>query len=237
MTILLTVMLISAAVLVHEAGHYFCARQTGINIEVFSVGFGPRLFGYNWAGTDFRVSLIPFGGYVMPAMDDEDEYYSYAPWRRAFMSLGGPFASIIAALAAVFIIMLIESGFHFAAAINDTAGVFANLCSTMVMSLAGLFSGHGQLSGIVGIVNSGSGYVGADGLNWLKFFALINLNLGIINLLPLPVLDGGKVAFCLLEKLVPGSIKFQYAVTVVAWVFLMGLMVVLTYKDFMGIMA
>src|ERR1700683_5767715 len=52
-------------VFVHELGHYLIARQTGVRIEVFSIGFGPELFGWNdRAGTRWKFSAIPLGGYV-----------------------------------------------------------------------------------------------------------------------------------------------------------------------------
>ena len=237
MGILITIIIISAAILVHEAGHYYCAKLSGIGIAVFSIGFGPRLVGYRHNETDFRISMIPLGGYVMPEMDDEDDYFALAPWRRAFMSLGGPFASIGIALLAVFVVILVESDFHFSTVFYDAFAAFVSLCSFMLKSILGIFNGSSHLSGIVGMVGAGSGYVANNPLNWLKFFAIINLNLGLINLLPLPVLDGGKIAFCLLEKLIPGSMKFQYITTVATWTLLMGLMVFLTYKDIMGLIA
>ena len=52
-------------VFVHEFGHYLIARRNGVRIEVFSIGFGPELFGwYDRAGTRWKFSAIPLGGYV-----------------------------------------------------------------------------------------------------------------------------------------------------------------------------
>ena len=51
-------------ILIHELGHYVAALLVGIKVETFSFGFGPRLFGIKRGETDFRVSAIPFGGYV-----------------------------------------------------------------------------------------------------------------------------------------------------------------------------
>src|SRR5215471_8521254 len=52
-------------VFVHELGHYLIARRNGVKIEIFSIGFGPELFGWNdRAGTRWKVSAIPLGGYV-----------------------------------------------------------------------------------------------------------------------------------------------------------------------------
>src|ERR1700743_1875152 len=56
---------LTVLVFVHELGHYLIARRNGVRIEVFSIGFGPELFGW-WdrAGTRWKFSAIPFGGYV-----------------------------------------------------------------------------------------------------------------------------------------------------------------------------
>src|SRR5256884_9279555 len=56
---------LTALVFVHEFGHYWVARRNGVRIEVFSIGFGPELFGW-WdrAGTRWKFSAIPLGGYV-----------------------------------------------------------------------------------------------------------------------------------------------------------------------------
>ena len=64
-------------VLVHEFGHYIAARLMKIRVEVFSFGFGKRLFGKKIGDTDFRVSLFPVGGYVrMAGEEDFDPQHS-----------------------------------------------------------------------------------------------------------------------------------------------------------------
>ena len=57
--------MLTVLVFVHELGHYLVARRNGVRIEVFSIGFGPELFGW-WdrAGTRWKFSAIPLGGYV-----------------------------------------------------------------------------------------------------------------------------------------------------------------------------
>ena len=58
------VILLGVMILVHELGHFWAALSVGIRVETFSIGFGPRLFGFRRGETDFRISAIPFGGYV-----------------------------------------------------------------------------------------------------------------------------------------------------------------------------
>src|SRR5258708_8111696 len=54
-------------ILVHEWGHFIAARIFGVRVDVFSIGFGPRLFGWKSGATDYRVSALPLGGYVRMA--------------------------------------------------------------------------------------------------------------------------------------------------------------------------
>ncbi|HOI45943.1 MAG TPA: site-2 protease family protein, partial [Candidatus Aminicenantes bacterium] len=63
-TILAFVIVFGILVFVHEFGHFFMAKLVGIRVEVFSFGYGKRLFGFKKGDTDYRVSLIPMGGYV-----------------------------------------------------------------------------------------------------------------------------------------------------------------------------
>ena len=58
------------SVLVHEGGHFFAAKRLGLRADVFSIGFGPALWKKTIRGTEYRLSAIPFGGYVsLPQLD------------------------------------------------------------------------------------------------------------------------------------------------------------------------
>jgi regulator of sigma E protease len=63
--------IIGTLILVHELGHFLAARAVGIRIELFSIGFGPALWKKRSGDTEYRISLVPLGGYVMPAVSDE----------------------------------------------------------------------------------------------------------------------------------------------------------------------
>src|SRR5437763_12026817 len=96
-------------ILVHEWGHFIVARLFGVRVHVFSIGFGPRLFGWKRGATDYRVSAIPLGGYVRMAGQDlsdidaggqkptgaPDELLSKKRWQRALISLAGPVVNLI----------------------------------------------------------------------------------------------------------------------------------------------
>src|SRR5215469_14886309 len=56
--------LVGVMVVVHELGHFLVAKLCGVRVEAFSVGFGPRLFGIKYGDTDYKVCLLPLGGFV-----------------------------------------------------------------------------------------------------------------------------------------------------------------------------
>ncbi|MFQ5776378.1 MAG: RIP metalloprotease RseP [Terriglobia bacterium] len=93
-------------VLVHEWGHFVVARLFGVRVTTFSIGFGPRLVGWKRNGTDYRVSLLPLGGYVRLAGDNPaeehagapDEFLSQPRWKRALIYLAGPATNVLMAI-------------------------------------------------------------------------------------------------------------------------------------------
>jgi regulator of sigma E protease len=99
--------LIGVMILVHEAGHYWAARSFDVRIEVFSFGFGPRLFGFKRGETDFRFSAILFGGYVKMAgeqptdenVDDPRAFLAKPRWQRLIIAFAGPAMNMVLAVA------------------------------------------------------------------------------------------------------------------------------------------
>ncbi|MCA1817925.1 MAG: RIP metalloprotease RseP [Acidobacteria bacterium] len=112
------VFVLGAAVVLHEFGHFIVAKTLRVRVETFSVGFGPRLFGKVWGTTDYRVSLIPLGGYVKLGGDDTNapiegataqniparERFDLRPrWQKFLVMVAGPVMNILTALAVVFL--------------------------------------------------------------------------------------------------------------------------------------
>ena len=92
-------------VLVHEFGHFIVAKLCGIRVEVFSIGFGKRILGFKRGDTDYRLSILPLGGYVKMAGDspgeapsgDPGEFNAHPRWQRVLVALAGPIANFILA--------------------------------------------------------------------------------------------------------------------------------------------
>jgi regulator of sigma E protease len=94
-----------------------------------------------------------------------------------------------------------------------------------------LFADFGQLSGIVGIVAVGGTEFGSTLAGLLTFSVLINISLAVMNLLPLPPLDGGRILFCVLEKIYRPIAKVEAPVTLAGWALVLVLMVCVTVQD------
>ncbi|MGH9465953.1 MAG: RIP metalloprotease RseP [Terriglobales bacterium] len=93
-------------VFVHELGHFLAAKIFGVRVETFSLGFGKRLLGFTAGATDYRISLLPLGGYVRMAgenpMDqptgNPDEFLSKPRWQRFIIAVAGPFMNVVLAI-------------------------------------------------------------------------------------------------------------------------------------------
>ena len=93
-------------ILIHEFGHYATAKLLGVRVEVFSIGFGKRLFGFRRGDTDYRIAAIPLGGYVKMSgenpMDartnDPGEFMSHPRWHRFIIAIAGPAMNILFAV-------------------------------------------------------------------------------------------------------------------------------------------
>jgi len=72
-TILWFIVVLGIMIFIHELGHHLMAKFLGIRVDVFSLGFGPRLFGFRAGDTEYRVSALPLGGYVKMRGEHYDE--------------------------------------------------------------------------------------------------------------------------------------------------------------------
>jgi regulator of sigma E protease len=110
------IVLIGVMIVVHEFGHFAVAKLCRVRVEAFSFGFGPRLFGYKYGDTDYKVCLLPLGGFVKMAgenfselsdaakgeatiapPDDPGALTSHPRWQRILIGAAGPVANFILA--------------------------------------------------------------------------------------------------------------------------------------------
>jgi regulator of sigma E protease len=115
------IVLIGVMVVVHEFGHFAVAKYFKVRVESFSVGFGPRLFGIKYGDTDYKVCLLPLGGFVKMTgetpdvitgegdtalagnvAEDPGAFTSHPRWQRMLIGLAGPVSNFILA----FVLML-----------------------------------------------------------------------------------------------------------------------------------
>lgn len=114
-SIIAFVFVLGVMIFVHELGHYLVAKLLGIRVEVFSLGFGRRLIGFKRGDTDYRVSLLPLGGYVKMAGENYDEeltgevgeFMSHPKLHRFAVAVAGPLMNIGLAFVMVVVSFLI----------------------------------------------------------------------------------------------------------------------------------
>jgi len=344
MSILVSLLVLSALIFFHELGHYFAARAVGVAVEVFSIGFGKRFMTFKRWGTEWSISAIPLGGYVrMKGQDDSDptkvsldpdSYNVKSPLQKIFILLAGPVANFVLAFVLYFFIALggpnilspvigdvvkdspaeiaglktndtvlsingvkittwkemakiIEhsdgalnveiqrAGFiefkMLTPAIRETTNMFNEViqkkmigigsagvshklelspsetlsyateqtifASTMIFTgLKKLIVGEvpaKELGGVITIVKLTSDATDAGWMSVLFFAALISVNLGVLNLLPIPALDGGHIMFNLYEFIFrrEASEAIIIKLTIAGWVILFSLMGLGLYND------
>jgi regulator of sigma E protease len=116
-------------VLIHELGHFIVAKLCGVRVETFSIGFGTRVFGFRYGDTDYRISILPLGGYVKmagelggdgapihstalnadglldhPFTSADDDLTSKPRWQRVLIALAGPVSNFLLAFVLLFLV-------------------------------------------------------------------------------------------------------------------------------------
>jgi regulator of sigma E protease len=124
-------LVLGVLVFIHEFGHYAVAKLCGVRVEVFSLGFGKRLLGFQRGGTDYRLSLLPLGGYVKMAGEnpletrtgDPGEFTSHPRWQRFLIAIAGPAMNIVFALVVLTLVYMFHH--EYAAVMEQPAYVLS----------------------------------------------------------------------------------------------------------------
>lgn len=342
--VVIGVLLFGFVIFFHELGHFLMAKASGIRVNEFALGMGPKLFGFKRGETLYALRLFPIGGYC--AMEGEDEessdrraFGNKPVWRRILVVAAGGLFNIILGFFIMLVILGRQEAFStatiskfeensalaaagaqvgdtiveidgyrvytgrdlsFALAMSDPSkvsmtvrrddrlidlGSFAlnsqeidgsqvvsmdfwvlpeektvlsllkrsaldtfSMVRMVIASLKGILTGRfglNDMAGPVGTVqvisqaaSSGLEYgFGQAVMNILEMIVLITVNLGVVNLLPLPALDGGRLLFLLWELIVrkPVPQKYEGWVHAVGFILLIGLMVVISFNDVLRI--
>ncbi len=113
-TVAAFVFVLGVLIFVHELGHFVMARRVGVRVLKFSLGFGPRLFGFRRGDTEYCVSAIPLGGYVKMAGENTedarsgaaDEFLSKSKWQRFQVLIMGPLMNILLAIVVLAVVLM-----------------------------------------------------------------------------------------------------------------------------------
>lgn len=110
------IIVLSVMIFIHELGHFLAARYFGVSVHVFSIGFGKKIYSKMYKGTEWRIAMIPLGGFVQmkgqddmnPALQDvgNDSYNTKKPWQRIIILFAGPFANFLLATVLFFAIAI-----------------------------------------------------------------------------------------------------------------------------------
>jgi regulator of sigma E protease len=142
LTAVVVLLIINVAVFIHELAHYVNARSVGLPVRAFSIGMGPILWRRSWRGTEWRLSLLPIGGYVdLPGLAAEPDstgnlrtpehgFVKLKLWQKLWVLIGGVVANFILAVLLVAAVIVMEPGFR-----TMTAGVTVPTATTFVQVL------------------------------------------------------------------------------------------------------
>jgi regulator of sigma E protease len=114
LTIAAFVFVLGVLIFVHELGHFIMARRIGVRVITFSLGFGPKVIGFNRGDTEYRVSAVPLGGYVKmagetpddPRTGKPDEFLSKSKWQRFQVLIMGPVMNILLAIVLLWVVLM-----------------------------------------------------------------------------------------------------------------------------------
>ncbi len=192
------IVLIGIMVVVHEFGHFAVAKLCKVRVEAFSLGFGPRLFGFKYGETDYKVCLLPLGGYVKMTgenpseeqqADDPAAFTMHPRWQRMLIGLAGPFANFLLA----FVLMVAYFG------------LFNEVPSVQVKTTTVEWVTPGSAAAQAGIQPGDviRHFDNADNPGWEKVFERLSLNPN--QTVPVTVDRGGQTLQLALH--VPGDSK------------------------------
>ncbi len=256
MSIIIFLIILAVLVLVHEFGHFIVAKKSGIRVDEFGLGFPPRILGRKFGGTLYSLNAIPFGGFVKifgedshdveVAEGDKSRSFQYKPKGiQALVLVAGVTFNLIFAWLVIFLRFIIETPKMPIGALVDSFRITGFLIVETAIGLSKflynaitLQADLSQVSGPIGIVSIVSDASSQGFISIISLMALISINLALINLIPFPALDGGRLLFVAIEAIIrrPISPKFVTVTNTVGFALLIILMIVVTTHDIFNLL-
>lgn len=236
------IVVFTVVVLVHELGHFIAARKAGVKVYEFSIGFpfSPKIFTlFRYKETEFTFRLLPLGGFVSFSQEgDEDakELFNASRFNRALIMSSGSLFNIVFAFLIFIPIFVIAKHLPLVDATVLSAKTIWIITSGTVILIFNIFSGLSSMEGLAGPVGIAlmAGQAASKGfLNLLYFTGMLSMSLGIINLIPLPALDGGQLIMLMVESIrrKPLSIKTYQITNLIGISLFVILTLLVTYRD------
>ena len=124
--IIVAILVFGVIIIIHEAGHFAAAKFCGVKVNEFSIGMGPRLFGWGKGETKYSLRLLPIGGYVSMEGEDEDSFDPRAfgkkpAWQRLIIVCAGAFMNLVLG----FVILIIVTSLSEAVTTTKVAGFYS----------------------------------------------------------------------------------------------------------------
>jgi len=235
LTILVFILILGILVFVHEFGHFIAAKRAGIRVEEFGIGFPPRIFSFKKNNTIYSLNLIPLGGFIK---EDSKDFNKHSISTRFKVLSAGAIMNILLCVVCLTILSVFTYPWY--------QGIFMGIIKTIELIsiilialgqiikelvLTGKFTG--EVLGPVGIAAVTGKFVNAGFLQTIYFTALLSINLAIINILPFPALDGGRLLFLVIEKIKGKSVnqKVEKITHGIGFALLIILMILITWRD------
>lgn len=228
---------------IHEGGHFIAAKLVGVRVNEFSVGMGPVIYQKQKNDTLYSFRAFPVGGYCALAGEDEESDDPYAFTNASFFKkfvvlVAGSFNNLLAGfIIFICVYSIVANGqVGFGRVLEVSCLDFWDVATSIFQFIGGLFKGTSSvndLSGVVGIVSVVSQTAEVGLLNVVYLIGILSVNLGVVNLLPIPALDGGRILLSFINVLCGKKIseKAEGIINAIGLMLLLALMVYLVFKD------
>ena len=249
----MAVFLFCLLILSHEFGHFAVAKLLGVRVNEFSVGMGPLLLSRQRGETQYSLRLLPIGGYCMlqgedagddgfdEVKDDPASFVNQGPLAKIAILASGSLMNIFTAFA-VLVLLYLSLGYgpsvSFPAAFRAMGLFFEAVRDGLVQILGGQV-GREDVVGVVGMVGVISEQAKYGMANVVFLLCMLSVNLGIMNLLPFPALDGGRILFVFIRMITGGRLseKAEAYIHAAGMVILLGLMAFLVINDSINLLS